>query len=122
MRKTTSELCERRRSRIAVVAGAVMLLPCTISTGMAAADAENGQRIAERWCAACHIVSPGQQQASADAPPFAEIGARPNFNEAQIAFFLLDPHPKMPNMSLTRREADDLAAYIKKVGRERREK
>jgi hypothetical protein len=26
--------------------------------------------------------------------------------------FLLDPHPKMPNLSLTRTEATDLAAYI----------
>jgi hypothetical protein len=26
--------------------------------------------------------------------------------------FLLDPHPKMPDMSLTRTEAADIAAYI----------
>jgi hypothetical protein len=29
-----------------------------------------------------------------------------------FAFFLLDPHPKMPNLALSRREADDIAAYI----------
>jgi hypothetical protein len=29
-----------------------------------------------------------------------------------LAFFLLDPHPKMPDMALTRAEAADLAAYI----------
>jgi hypothetical protein len=28
------------------------------------------------------------------------------------AFFLLEPHPKMPNMQLSRSEAADLAAYI----------
>jgi hypothetical protein len=27
-------------------------------------------------------------------------------------FFLLEPHPKMPSMSLTRNEANDIAAYI----------
>jgi hypothetical protein len=29
-----------------------------------------------------------------------------------LAFFLLDPHPKMPNLQLTRSEASDIAAYI----------
>jgi len=84
-----------------------------------AGDAESGGQIAQRWCASCHIVSPGQQQASADAPPFAEIGSRTNFSAGQIALFLLDPHPKMPNMSLTRREADDLTACLKKMGQAR---
>jgi hypothetical protein len=31
--------------------------------------------------------------------------------------FLLDPHPKMPDMSLTRTEAGDLAAYIASLGK-----
>ena len=31
--------------------------------------------------------------------------------------FLLEPHPKMPSMSLSRREAADLAEYIAKVSR-----
>jgi hypothetical protein len=36
----------------------------------------------------------------------------PDFDAAKLAFFLMDPHPKMPNMSLSRTEAADLAAYI----------
>ena len=35
------------------------------------------------------------------------------FSANRLAFFLLDPHPKMPDMQLTRVEAQDLAAYIK---------
>ena len=77
-----------------------------------AADASNGERLAERWCAACHVVSLNQRQASSDAPPFAEIAKRPNFSEAGITTFLLDPHAKMPNMNLTRFEAGDIVAYI----------
>jgi mono/diheme cytochrome c family protein len=78
-----------------------------------AADADNGSRLAHRWCQACHVVSPTQSRTSTDAaPPFAEISARPGFNAGKLALFLLDPHPKMPNMSLTRSEAADLAAYI----------
>jgi mono/diheme cytochrome c family protein len=77
-----------------------------------AADASNGKRVAELWCAACHVVTVNQRQANADAPPFEEIAKRPNFTESGLVTFLLDPHAKMPNMNLTRIEANDIAAYI----------
>ena len=78
-----------------------------------AADASNGSRIAHRWCAACHVVTPTQHRPTTDqAPPFATIAKRSGFDSAKIAQFLLDPHPKMPNFPLSRNEAADLAAYI----------
>lgn len=80
-----------------------------------AADADAGKRLAERWCASCHLVSPGQQRASGDQPTFAQIGSRPGFDASRLALFLLEPHPKMPSMSLTRSEAADIAAYIGRV-------
>jgi len=78
----------------------------------AKADAKNGERLAQQWCVACHVVTPAQKQASAAVPTFTEIAGRPGFNAAQLALFLLNPHPVMPNMGLTRKEAGDLAAYI----------
>jgi mono/diheme cytochrome c family protein len=77
-----------------------------------AADAANGSRLAQRWCEACHVVAPTQSRSSSDAAPFPTRAARPDFDAAKLALFLLDPHPKMPDMSLTRSEAADLAAYI----------
>jgi mono/diheme cytochrome c family protein len=77
-----------------------------------AANALNGKRLAELWCAACHVVTGNQRQANADAPPFEEIAKRPNFSEPGLVTFLLDPHAKMPNMNLTRIEANDIAAYV----------
>jgi len=89
---------------------AVMLLP---QPGFAAGDVDNGARLAARWCEACHVIRPTQRRAAIDAaPPFASIAVRPGFDAGKIALFLLDPHPKMPDMSLTRAEAADLAAYI----------
>ena len=76
------------------------------------ADTQNGLRIARQWCASCHVVASNQRIAGDQAPPFATIARIPNFDAAKIAFFLLYPHPKMPDMSLTRDEAADLAAYI----------
>jgi mono/diheme cytochrome c family protein len=79
---------------------------------VSAADAANGERLARRWCAACHVVAPDQPMATTEAPPFSTISKRPGFNASFVALFLLDPHPKMPDMGLSRRQAEDLAAYI----------
>jgi mono/diheme cytochrome c family protein len=76
------------------------------------ADPEHGLALAKRWCASCHVVSPEQQRASADVPPFATIARAPNFDAKQLAYFLLNPHPKMPDLPLSRTAADDIAAYI----------
>ena|ERR1700675_2179556 len=77
-----------------------------------AADAEHGAELAKRWCATCHVVDNDQKRASADVLPFATIARKPDFSSEKLAFFLLDPHPKMPSFPLSRAEAADLAAYI----------
>jgi hypothetical protein len=41
----------------------------------------------------------------------------PRFNAETIAQFLMDPHPKMPDMQLSRDEAADLGAYIASLAR-----
>jgi mono/diheme cytochrome c family protein len=78
-----------------------------------AADPTHGEKLARQWCASCHVVASDQKGTVAEAPPFATIARKPDFDTAKIALFLLDPHPKMPNMNLSRAEAGDLAAYIK---------
>ena len=89
-----------------------------VSIGPAlAADADNGKRLAQRWCASCHVVAPDQTTANADAPPFATIARTSGFNAEKLVFFLLEPHPKMPSMALTRNEANDIAAYIGTLAR-----
>jgi len=79
------------------------------------ADVEHGRDLAKRWCASCHLVSPDQQRASADVPPFAAIARSTNFDTKRLAYFLLDPHPKMPDLPLSRAAADDLASYIESL-------
>jgi len=78
-----------------------------------AADARKGEVLAKRWCTSCHIVSPDQIQGTTQAPPFSAIASKTDFDETTLAYFLLTPHPRMPDMSLSRSEAADLAAYIK---------
>ncbi len=84
-----------------------------LSTGAAtAADTAHGEQLARRWCAACHIVSADQTHGADNAPAFATVAKIPGLTADAIAKFLMDPHPKMPDMQLGRDEAKDLAAYI----------
>jgi mono/diheme cytochrome c family protein len=101
------------------IIAALLLFMATamLSTAASAADAANGQTLAKRWCAACHVVASDQQNGNTQAPPFSAIAAKSGFNAALLALFLLTPHPKMPDMNLSREEAADLAAYIASQGK-----
>jgi len=102
-----------RNIRVLAVAGALTAAAIGLGGSAAlAADADHGAVLAKRWCAACHLVEPGQKQGSTDAAPFDDIAHKPDFSPEKLAFFLLDPHPKMANFPLNRLEAADLAAYI----------
>jgi mono/diheme cytochrome c family protein len=90
------------------------LLSLAAVSPSAGADAANGLRIARRWCAECHLVTQDQSRAKADVMPFASVATRKTAQE--IATFLTDPHPKMPNMGLSRNEIADIVAYIKSLG------
>jgi len=83
-----------------------------LSASAFAADVRQGEQLAKRWCASCHVISPIQQQGTAQSPPFSAIANKPDFNEWMLAYFLLTPHPRMPDMNLSRNEAADLATYI----------
>jgi mono/diheme cytochrome c family protein len=76
-----------------------------------AADADNGKRLAQQHCSPCHIVEPNQPQEIADSPPFETIAQKYGNAPEGIAFAILAPHPRM-NMTVSRRDAEDIAAYI----------
>jgi mono/diheme cytochrome c family protein len=82
-----------------------------------AADVDHGEKLARRWCAACHIVANDQTHGLDNAPTFAAVGRIPGLDAEKIARFLRDPHPTMPDMQLSTPEAADLAAYIVSVGK-----
>ena len=90
---------------------ALLILAFTGEAALAA-NPDNGLTLAQRWCATCHVVDGDQKHASADVPPFAAIALKQDFTPEKLAFFLLDPHPKMPNFPLSRSESGDIAAYI----------
>jgi mono/diheme cytochrome c family protein len=88
----------------------------TFAVTAACADATNGEHLAQRWCAPCHSVAREQTNARSSTPSLATIATSPDFSREKLAILLLLFHPKMPDMSLTRNEASDLADYITSLG------
>jgi len=73
---------------------------------------EHGRALAENWCSSCHAVSAGQPSSGRSAPSFTEIALSPDFSADHLAYLLLDPHPQMAKLALSRKAIDDIAAYI----------
>jgi len=89
----------------------VVLFAVFLASAACAADADNGKRLASMQCVPCHAVLPTQPKELAQAPPFEVIARKFALTPQVLAFAILDPHPRM-NVTLTRREAEDIAAYI----------
>lgn len=54
------------------------LVTSVLASALAAAsDLKNGEQLARRWCATCHLVAADQSQANADVPSFLSIAERP---------------------------------------------
>jgi mono/diheme cytochrome c family protein len=90
---------------------ALAMLACTYEVAIAA-NPDNGSTLSQRWCTGCHVVSGDQIKGTDIAPSFASMAEKPGFNVEKLASFLLEPHPKMPNMALSPEEAKDISAFI----------
>ena len=71
-----------------------------------------GEQLARLQCAECHLMPGGQRATAAGIPTFQAIGNNPRVTALSLNAFLQTPHDRMPNIMLTRREIDDLVAYI----------
>jgi len=98
-----------RPARLALISAAYFV---AISPLMAA-DAARGGRLAQQWCANCHVIGtpPAATATIQQGPPsFPTIAS--HLTGDQLRAFLTHPHPPMTDLSLTRSEIDDLIAYI----------
>jgi mono/diheme cytochrome c family protein len=88
------------------------MLPALLTASTAyAADAGSGRRVAEMRCVPCHAVLPNQRKDIDEAPPFDAVARKYASSPDTLTFAMRDPHPRM-NVTLTRREMEDIAAYI----------
>lgn len=90
----------------ALMAGALVAPWATAS----AADAQRGAALAQQWCVNCHVIGVNAPATTQQGPPpLPSVAAMP---PDQLRTFLVHPHGKMPDLSLSRSEIDDLIAYI----------
>lgn len=102
-----------------------MLLPAALLSlvlGSATAGAQGaarqerldqGRRVAESWCANCHVIGPGAQGPVGDAaPPFPAIARMPSTTEMSLRVFLQTPHSQMPDYRLSQAELDGVVEWI----------
>ena len=90
---------------------AILLVPTILAPAANAQDAAAGQRLARRWCSACHEI--GRAPVHNDvSPSFAAIARMPSTTSMSLNAFLSTPHNRMPDYSLTRQEIRDVSAYI----------
>lgn len=76
-------------------------------------DVINGEALAERWCANCHIVTRSATSGRADGvPSFPALADAPQTTDISLRRALTSSHSRMPDFSLTPREQDNLIAYI----------
>ena len=81
-------------------------------TGAALAqDVENGRRLSARWCSECHAIEPAPGKGGRTVS-FAAIAGRQDITSDMITSFLRMPHSTMPNPPLSRKDAQDIAAYL----------
>jgi len=90
---------------------AILLGPTILAPAANAQDAAAGQRLARRWCSACHEI--GRAPVHNDvSPSFAAIARMSSTTAMSLNAFLSTPHQRMPDYSLTRQEIKDVSAYI----------
>ncbi len=99
-------------TRIEVLTGATVLAALVAAAPVqAAGDAAAGHALAQRWCTSCHVVDSATAGSDA-APAFSAIVNRAKRTPGTLRAWLAAPHPPMPNLSLSRREVDDIVAYL----------
>lgn len=109
-------MARRKAGAALAAAGAMLAASPAAAQGKAALGSGNpqaGRRLAETWCANCHVTGPRAAGPASDAvPTFPAIARMPPTTAMSLRVFLQTPHARMPNLQLSREETDDVAAYI----------
>ena len=98
---------------------AVLLISCVAvvpNAGPAKAqnvgDAAAGRRLAQAWCANCHVFPGSTQAQTTGAPSFSAIAENQAMTPPALRAFLQTPHNRMPDLHLGNSELDDLIAFV----------
>jgi cytochrome c len=96
----------------AVIAAVTLaIVPCSAFAD-APPKADAGLKLAQKYCAECHMISPSSSKGWTDAPAFDVIANRPGVTVATLDATIQKPHMKMLNTERPPAEANEIAVYI----------
>ena len=100
------------RMAVMAMAAAVLAWPAAAqSPPLEEGDPVAGQRVAQMWCANCHVVAADGPRGTDAAPTFPAIAGRGSTADGLRAF-LATQHGRMPNLSLTNTDIENVVAYL----------
>jgi mono/diheme cytochrome c family protein len=103
--------CSTPLRSIRAASGAAFLL--VIPLLASAQDVGRGQRLAQTWCANCHVVDRDPAQASATGlPTFPALAVQEGQTPERLRAAMNPQHSRMPDLQLSEQQQDDLVAYI----------
>ena len=93
--------------------GLAIVCAAGISSPAFAQSPERGAELAKRWCASCHVVERSPAPAPANGlPTFVALANAPGQTADHLRAAMNPQHSRMPDFALSRRQQDDLIAYI----------
>lgn len=113
-RARNADLCPLQPRLAQGAAAAVVLLALTAPPA-AAADPNSVKGLVADHCSKCHWVEPYSKSGlkSLTAPPFKEMANRPTvYTDERLRTFLGRPHYPMAAEILSKRDVDNLIAFI----------
>ena len=81
-------------------------------------DPQAGRALAEKVCAQCHAVRPGEASSPRrSAPSFQRIADTPGMTATALTVALRTSHRTMPNIMLDQTETREIIAYLTGMAR-----
>lgn len=74
-------------------------------------NAEAGKQLVLNSCTTCHAPT-GTNEASDQAPPLSFLARDNKSHPEWVHAWLMDPHPPMPEIMLSRQQVADVMAYL----------
>ena len=91
--------------------GAACIAAAPVYAAPAAGNANAGRELVMKSCISCHAPD-ATTLATDGAPPLSFITKDNKERPAWIRGWLMDPHPPMPSIMLSRQQVNDIIAYL----------
>ncbi len=105
------------RTQIFAAFGLLALSAASAYAMDAPGNPEAGRQLVMNSCSACH-APPGTTIVTDGAPPLSLLAHDNKTNPRWVRGWLMDPHPPMPGIMLSRKQINDVIAYLSIISAE----